>query len=394
MAVIGTKRRILAAIGSRANYGSLKSALREIQAHEDLQLEIVAYSSALLDRFGDVASLIERDGFNIDYKSFSHVEGETPLTMARSSGLSMIDLAQVYDQSRPDYVLLVGDRYEVLPAAISAAYMNIRVAHVMGGELTGTIDESVRHAISKLSHKHFPATEHASKILRVMGEDPEHIHWVGCPRVDLAAEILARGETGHEIDLFEGVGAEIDLSKDFILVLQHPVTTEYALSGTQMDSTLEAVSKTGFPAVVMWPNSDAGGAEMSTSIRVAREKGFYSKFRFVKNLPPEKYMSLMNKTICLVGNSSSAIREGSFMGTPAVSVGTRQSSRELGPNVLEVSNEAGDIFKGISKMIEKPRPDQSYIYGTGKAGASIANILATSSLPPIQKKFNLPSSLS
>jgi UDP-hydrolysing UDP-N-acetyl-D-glucosamine 2-epimerase len=381
------RKRVLAAIGSRANYSSLKSAIDAISKHNQLELEIVAYSTAVLDRYGDVSSIIELDGYKVNYRLMTHVDGENLLTMAKSSGLAMADLAQVYQASRPDYVLVVGDRYEVLPAAMAAAYMNIRVAHTMGGELTGTIDESVRHAITKLSHLHFPATEKAAARLMSMGEDPAHVYQVGCPRLDLAARIVNRTSMREELAVDEGVGANIDLNKPFILVSQHPVTTEFDSASEQMNATLQAVSMSGLPAIVLWPNSDAGGASISSAIRKAREKNLYPSFRFVKNLKPEKYMSLMARTSCLVGNSSSGIREGGFLGTPVVNVGSRQTDRETGENVSNVQPIIGDILAGIEFAISHGRFEPNTLYGDGTAGLAIASALASAPEPPLQKRF-------
>ena len=380
-------RKILAAIGSRANYSSLKSAMVAINEHPQLELQVVAYSSALLDRFGLVARQIRQDGLPLTHEVHTHVEGESPGTMAQSAGLVLMQLSQVLAKSSPDYVLVVGDRYEVLPAAMSASYMNVRVAHTMGGELTGTIDESIRHAVSKLSHLHFPATGEAAERLRGMGENPDHIHLVGCPRLDLAAECMAYGDEDLANSIANGVGKTVDITKPFVLVSQHPVTTEYDQARFQIGQTLEAVAGTLLPAIVLWPNSDAGGAAMSAVIRAWREKNPDAPFRFVKNLPAELYMSLMARTVCLVGNSSSGLREGSFLGTPVVDVGSRQNRRETGSNVIRANHNSADIRFGIEKSVSNGRHPQSFVYGKGDAGARIANVLAETDLPPLQKEF-------
>lgn len=380
-------RKILVAIGSRANYASLKSAMVAIHARTDLQLVTVAYSTAVLERYGNVANQMEQDGFPPEYRFSTHIEGENLASMAKSAGNVITEFATLFEIERPDFVLVVGDRYEVLPAVFSAAAMNIPVAHTMGGEVTGTIDESIRHSISKLSHLHFPATALSRERLLMMGEDPRFVFAVGCPRIDLAKQVVYSEEKVSNLEL-DGVGASIDLGRDFIMVSQHPVTTEYELAPEQMKATLEAVRDAELPAIVLWPNSDAGSADMSRVIRRWREENPTLPFRFVKNLPPETYLYLMSRTVCLVGNSSSGLREGSFLGTPVVDVGTRQSDRERAENVLFAPNETESILEAIRHWTTNRHSlNPSRIYGDGTAGTQIAEILATTPMPSLQKRF-------
>ncbi len=202
-------RKICVVVGSRANYGSIKSVMRAVRAHPDLQLQIIVGASALLDRFGSVVDVIERDGFVPDARVNMIVEGETPVTMAKSTGLGLLELPTLFELFKPDIVITVGDRFETMATAIAGAYMNIPLAHTMGGEVTGTIDESIRHAITKLAHVHFPANQEAADRIIRLGEDPAAVHVVGCPRMDLVAEVTANG--GAEVDAEwlerEGVGA-------------------------------------------------------------------------------------------------------------------------------------------------------------------------------------------
>ena len=215
-------------MGSRANYSSIKSAMRAIAEHPGLQLQLVVGASALLDRYGSVSEVIEADGFAADERVFMLIEGETPSTMAKSTGLGLLELPTAFERLQPDVVITVGDRFETMATALAATYMNIPLAHTMGGEVSGNIDESIRHAVTKFAHVHFPAcTEAADRIIR-MGEDPERVHVVGCPRMDLVAEVLADSTNGRLSELFgQGVGGTFDLDEPFLLVSQHPVTTEY-----------------------------------------------------------------------------------------------------------------------------------------------------------------------
>jgi UDP-hydrolysing UDP-N-acetyl-D-glucosamine 2-epimerase len=378
-------RKICVVIGSRANYSSIKSAMWAIDSHPVLELSVVAIASALLDRYGAVVDLIEADGFTIDERVFMVVEGETPLTMAKSTGLGLIELATAFDRLQPDVVVTVGDRYETMSTTLAAVYMNIPLAHTMGGEVTGTIDESIRHAVTKFAHIHFPACEDASERIIKLGELPESVHNVGCPRIDLVAELL--GELGS-VDLSvlskDGVGSRVDLDQAFVLLSQHPVTTEYGTGEAQINASLQAIKESGLPAIVLWPNSDAGSEDIARGMRKFREREKVENFHYFKNLPTDVYIALMHKTACLVGNSSSAIREGAFIGTPTVNIGTRQNMRQRGANVIDVGYGKDDILKGIKQQMSHGRYLSEPIYGDGKAGKRIADVLA-SARPVLQK---------
>jgi UDP-hydrolysing UDP-N-acetyl-D-glucosamine 2-epimerase len=371
-------RRVCVVIGSRANYSSIKSAMRAIQAHPDLELQLVVGASAILDRYGAVADSIERDGFHAAARIHMLIEGETPATMAKSTGLGLIELPTVLDQLKPDIVLTVGDRFETMATALAAAYMNIALAHTMGGEVSGTIDESIRHAVTKFAHIHFPACEDARERIIRMGEHPEDVHLVGCPRIDLVAEVLERDRNGLDSHLFdEGVGGIFDLSRPFLLLSQHPVTTEYGEGERQINETLLALESLGVPTIALWPNADAGSEDVARGIRKFREHHDDSRIHFFKNLPTEVYIRLMGRTACIVGNSSSAIREGAFIGTPAVNIGTRQAGRQRGANVLDVPHEREAVVQVIRQQMEHGRYALDATYGDGHAGQRIAAVLAT-----------------
>jgi UDP-hydrolysing UDP-N-acetyl-D-glucosamine 2-epimerase len=374
-------------VGSRANYSSIKSAMRAIDAHPSLELQLVVGASAILDRYGAVVSLIEKDGFKPAARLHMLVEGETPATMAKSTGLGIIELPTIFDQLKPDIVLTVGDRFETMATTLSAAYMNIPIAHTMGGEVSGTIDESIRHAVTKFAHIHFPASPGARERIIRLGEQPQDVHMVGCPRVDLVADILRGGTQGLGKQLFDtGVGEKLDTDKPFVLVSQHPVTTEYGDGEHQITATLTAVREVGLPAIVLWPNADAGSDDVARGIRKWRERKLDREMHFFKNLPVETYVRLMKKTACLVGNSSSGIREGAFIGTPVVNIGTREEGRERGKNVTDAPHDATAIAGAIRRQIDHGPYPMEAIYGDGKAGARIAEVLAKCKLS-VQKRI-------
>jgi UDP-hydrolysing UDP-N-acetyl-D-glucosamine 2-epimerase len=380
-------KKICVVIGSRANYSSIKSAMRAIQKHKDLELQLIVGASALLDRYGSVLNLIEKDGFEVSAKLFMLIEGETPLTMAKSTGMGLIELPTIFNQLKPDVVLTVGDRFETMATTLAAAYMNIPIAHTMGGEVSGTIDESIRHAVTKFAHIHFPASKDARERIIKLGEDPKHVYQVGCPRIDLVADILKENDSAHLENLFDtGVGDKLDLNKPFLLVSQHPVTTEYGEGEKQITDTLQAIQEIGIPSIVLWPNADAGSEDIARGIRKWRERKQDKSMHFFKNLPVATYVQLMKRTACLVGNSSSGIREGAFIGTPVVNIGSRQFMRERGQNVIEVPHEKDAIRAAIQKQLSKGRYEMEPIYGDGNAGARIADVLSTCEVE-IQKRI-------
>ena len=370
-------RKICVVIGSRANYSSIKSAMKAIQDHQDLELQLVLGASALLDRYGEVAKQIKKDGFDPTAKVFMLIEGETPTTMAKSTGVGLMELPTIFERLQPDIVLTVGDRFETMATTLAAAYMNLPVAHTMGGEVSGTIDESIRHAVTKFAHIHFPSSQEAKERIIKLGEREEDVYLVGCPRIDLVAETLKGSLEGLEKSLEEGVGEKINIDEPFILVSQHPVTTEYGKGEKQITMTMEAVSKIGLPAIVLWPNADAGSDDIARGMRKWREKKLDKNMHFYNNLPVEHYIHLMNNTVCLVGNSSSGIREGAFIGTPVVNIGTRQNMRERGNNVIDVPYDMDQISKALEKQMTQKNYGTDPIYGDGTAGTLIADILSS-----------------
>lgn len=381
-----SKRKICIVVNSRANYGRIKAVLRALKEHPGVQLQLVVGASALLHRFGNVRTVIEGDGFSIDGTVYSIVEGENPTTMAKSTGLAIIELATTFENLKPDAVLTVADRFETLATAVAASYMNLPLAHTQGGEITGSIDESVRHAVTKLAHIHFPATKMSAENLIRMGEDPATVHLTGCPAMDVVAET----DLILPADIFQrykGVGPDLDPKKPYLVVLQHPVTTEYGSGFAQIQETIRAISAIGMPTVWLWPNVDAGSDDVSKALRIFRETIRPDYVHFYRNFSPEDYVRLIANCACQVGNSSSALREGSFLGVPAVNIGTRQGGRECGDNVIHVGYDALEIEQAIRRQLGHGHYPGSTIFGDGTAGKRIADILATAEFK-IQKRLH------
>lgn len=381
-------RKICVVIGSRANYSSIKSAMCTIQAHSELKLQVVVGAAALLDRFGEIVEIIEADGFQPDAQVPMIIEGETPMSMAESTGLGLLKLPTIFGILKPDIVVSIGDRFETMATAIAAAYMNIPLAHTMGGEVTGTIDESVRHAVTKLAHIHFPANQKAAVRIIRMGEDPKTVHVVGCPRIDGVAEIAKNNDQLPDRTWLEneGVGGYINLDEPFLLVVQHPVTTEYGQGEHHITETLMALHQLKIPTIMLWPNVDAGSEDVARGIRKYREHYQHNHIRFYKNFPFETYVSLMLRSTCMIGNSSAAIREGAFIGLPAVNIGTRQMGRERGRNVIDVDYDREQIMEMIQRQMCNGRYPSETIYGDGHSGKRIADILSRCSIQ-IQKRI-------
>ena len=361
--------------------------MKAVQDNSDLELQLVVGASALLERFGRVEDLIKKDGFIPNYTFHNIIEGESPTTMAQSTGLGIIEMAMVLRNIKPDFVIIVGDRFEMMAITIAAAYMNIRIAHTMGGEVTGSIDESIRHAITKFAHVHFPANEEAKDRIIKLGEDKKMVFNVGCPRIDLVEDTIKRKSIGKMNDVlikYGGVGQPIDLEKPFLMVCQHPVTTEYENNRWHIEQTLEALSKLNIQTLMLWPNVDAGSDDISKGIRTFRERKNPEWLYVVKNLPSEFYFNLMNQTKCLVGNSSAGIREGAYIGTPVVNIGMRQMKRMRGDNVIDVDYKSSEIVSAVKMQLENGKYKSNHIYGDGKAGEKITEILAYID-PPVQK---------
>jgi UDP-hydrolysing UDP-N-acetyl-D-glucosamine 2-epimerase len=380
--VIVSQRKVCVVVNSRANYGRIKSFLRAAMDHPDLELQLIVGASALLYRFGSAIDIIRGDGFEPQAIVHSVVDGETPVTMAKSVGLGTIELATHFEALKPDVVLTVADRFETIATAIAASYMNIPVAHTQGGEVTGSIDENVRHAITKLSHIHFPATERAREFLLRMGERPDTIHVAGCPSID----VLVENDLALPKDIFarnKGVGADLDISKPYVMVMQHPVTTEYGEGLTQIEATLKAVDRIGrqgMQVIWLWPNADAGSDDVAKGLRVFRENNDPDYLHLYRNFSPEDYARLLNNAVCMIGNSSSGLREAAYLGTPCVNIGTRQRGRDRAQNVIDASHNAEAIYRAIERQVAHGHYPRSLMFGDGNSGKRIADILATATL--------------
>ena len=375
------KRKICVVITARPSYSRIKTALRAIAESPGLELQLVVAASALLERYGGVIRYIEEDGFEIAARVYSVLEGANPTAMAKTTGICLLELSTVFDNLKPDVVVTVADRYETLATAVAAAYMNIPVAHVQGGEVTGSIDEKVRHSVTKLADLHLVATAQAAARVVRMGEAPESVFVTGCPSIDLVLEIMPDGLLDFDpFSVYGGVGPRFDISGGYLVVMQHPVTTEHEKARQHVLETLQAVKRLDLPTLWFWPNVDAGADGTSSGIRMFREQCKPSNIHFFKSMLPTDFLRLLYNSRCLVGNSSVGIRECSYLGVPVVNIGSRQSGRDRATNVLDVGHDREHITEAITAHGRNGRYPRNELYGDGHAGARIASSLLGATL--------------
>jgi UDP-hydrolysing UDP-N-acetyl-D-glucosamine 2-epimerase len=381
----GRPRKICVVLVDRANYGRLKPVMHAIASHRALRLQVLAAGTMVLERFDQPVTVVKRDGFPVDGEIYIELEGSTPSTMAKSVGFGMVEFASEFQRLKPDVVLLIGDRYEALAAAIAAAYMNVCIAHIQGGEVSGSIDESARHAISKFAQFHFPSTRRSADYLIRMGERPDTILGVGCPSSDIARS-LDRKLTPEVVNS-RGSGGIIDVNQPFLLVIFHPTTTEFGGERQQMEEVIAALDSIGQQTVLLWPNIDAGSDHVSKAVRRFRDLKRPSWLRTMINVPPEDYLRILATTACAVGNSSSFVRDAGYFGTPVVLVGNRQDGRETDEHVTRVAPIAGKVTRAIQDQLRHGRYAPSTLYGDGAVSLRIASALATLN-PYIQKRLH------
>lgn len=372
-----TMRKIAVVITARPSYSRIKTALRAIADHPELELQLVVAASALLERYGTAVRYMESDGFTIAARVFNVLEGENLTAAAKTTGLGIMELSSVFANLQPDAVVTVADRFETMATAIAASYMNIPLVHIQGGEVTGNIDEKVRHAITKLSDRHFVASEDALRRVVRMGEVEDTVINTGCPSIDLAAEVRAQPALDFDVyDRYGGVGGKPALDDGYLVVMQHPVTTEYEDSRRHIDVTLAAIDALQLPTLWFWPNVDAGSDGTSKGIRSYRERHELAHIHFFKNMEGRDFLRVLLAGSCLIGNSSVGIRECAFLGVPVVNIGSRQSGRQRGPNVLDVDYDAEAITSAIRTQLAHGLFAPADTYGGGDAGARIAEELA------------------
>lgn len=362
--------------------------IEELKKRKDVELHIVVGGPALLSRYASKEAGIERmlreEGYNNIHEIHFNLEGDLPIVKGKTTGLGIIEFSTLFNNLKPDVVVIRGDRFEVLSAAIAAAYSNVPIAHIEGGDVSGTIDESVRHAITKFSHIHFPTNDEAKERIIQMGEDKNYIFNFGSPDVEVVSRMAQKD---HAIDINKtGSGAEISLKKDYIIVMYHPVVTELKNNSSHIWKLINAINALNMQALWFWPNADAGSEEISHQLRIFNDRVKNHKVRFLRDIPPKKFVTLLKNSRCLVGNSSAGVKECSYLGIPVVNIGSRQSGRLRAENVMDVAHDESAIVKAIKKQLKHGRYPQSHLYGAQGTSKKIAEVIAIVNLY-VQKKF-------
>jgi UDP-N-acetylglucosamine 2-epimerase (non-hydrolysing)/GDP/UDP-N,N'-diacetylbacillosamine 2-epimerase (hydrolysing) len=367
-------RTICVVTGTRAEYGLLESSMRAIRDNDALELSLIVTGMHLSPKYGETYREIQADGFEIHHKVNMLVDGDSGLSMAKSTGLGILGLGEAFRDSDPDLVLVLGDRDEPLAAAIAAGHMNIPVAHIHGGDAVSgaVIDDSIRHAVTKFAHIHFPASNRSAERVAKLGEEAWRITTVGAPGLDAirSGEYVPGPEMRTRLD--------IDTEQTLLVCVQHPVTTEPERAGEQMDETLDALKTIEGEHVLIYPNSDAGSQKIIDAIE---SHPFAEKCMIHQSLPREEYLGLLAASDVLVGNSSSGIIEGPSLGLPVVDVGPRQNGRERAENTVSVPHDTKAIRDAIKSCltdeeIRQRAQDCSNPYDHGPTGARIASELA------------------
>ena len=370
------RKKVCIVVTARPSYSRVKTLLHAIKENSDLELQLLVSGTALLDKYGNTDDFIEKDGFTITERVYNVLEGGNPTSMAKTTGIAILELTTAFLNLKPDIVITIADRYETIATSIASTYLNIPLGHIQGGEVTGNIDEKVRHANTKLADIHFAASEGARERIIKMGENPDFVFNTGCPSIDIAQMVYKnKGLDFNPFKKYSSVGKPFNIDNGYQVVLQHPETYEYQNARQQIEETLFAVKDSKIPTFWFWPNSDAGTDDTSKGIRAFRELNRESEISFFKNMSSEDFLKLILNAKVLIGNSSTGIRESSFLGVPVVNIGSRQNSRDRAENVIDVDYQRDEILSAIQKQVRHGHYEQSFLYGNGNSGKTIADIL-------------------
>ena len=374
-------RRIAYVTGTRADYGLFSEPLKRIREHPALELSLIVTGTHDLQKYGWSILEIMVDEMPIAAKVDNLAGGDTGADQAKSVGNAVLGITDALAKIQPDIVAVLGDRGEMLAGAIAAIHLNIAVAHVHGGERSGTVDDLVRNAITKLSHVHLAATEEAAERLHAMGERSENVHVVGAPGLDY----LRRFDPMPVQQLVDESGFNgFEADRPFVIFTQHPVTLEMDQAAEQMTASLSALQQSNVQVIATYPNSDAGGRAM-IDVLEGWDRGDW--LHVTQNLGQRRYASALKHAAAVVGNSSSGIIEAPFFGVPVVNIGTRQQGRLRADNVLDVGYDQEAIHAGVACALA----DEAFIararntknpYGDGHAGERIVEILASLEIGP------------
>ena len=369
------KKTICIVITNRANFARMKSLLTELKKSKKLNLKVILSGSALTQRYGNLEKILKLNKMSIAAKSFFLIDGADKIVQAKSTGLAIVEFSTIFSNLKPDLVVTVGDRYETMATAVSATFANIPLVHIQGGEVSGNLDEMIRHSITKLSSYHFTTTKKSKERVIKLGEEKKRVFFSGCPGMDL----LKNCKKKISKDFFKKVsstGNQFDFTKKYLLVVNHPLSTESKkYNNERIKSLIKSLAKINMHKIIFWPNADTNSNVIAQQMRIFREGGKDKDFTYIINTTPEQYALLMYNASCLVGNSSSFIREGSHLGIPAVILGDRQRKREVGRNVVFTNYQDQNILSKINYQIKKRKYKPQNLYGNGHSGKYIAKVL-------------------
>lgn len=367
-------RKICVPLSTRGNYGKLKSTLQEIKQYTQIELQIIIAGALVLESYGNFKKVIKEDGFEISWELPFLLNGDSNEIISISSGEAQIQFSKCIEILKPDIVFITADRFESLSFAQSALCMNCFIAHLEGGEVSGSIDERIRHAITKLSHIHFVSNDDAANRVRKMGEKKESIIISGNPSIDLINKINLNDSM--DLDKFLDL-KKIQLKKKdpYLVISQHPVVTEVEQAKKQIEITFEALKNFEMPKIWILPNPDAGNLQAIEFLKSNMQELENSIF-IINSMPLELYVKLIKGAKCLIGNSSSGIRESAYLGVPSVNIGNRQFGRLRGPNTIDCEHNIDEITNSIKIQLKHGSYQSSGIYGNGNSGKIIASKLA------------------
>lgn len=372
--------KICFVIGNRSHYARVKPIIACLPKSS---YKIVLVEAAAITEYGDMGSEIKKE-FNDKNISilFTNVSGSNLVAMTKSTGMVINDLATEFSREKPDIVVVIADRYEALAAAVAARYMNIPLAHIQGGENTGSIDDSIRHSITKLANLHLVSNDDCAKRIIKMGEDPKSIYITGCPTMDLCLKVTKGNKKVQSLfSSYHSVYEKrFEINDKYIVVAFHPVTTEYADNKDNFLTVLSAINDLNIQTIWLYPNIDAGGDLIRKEILKFKSQDQKGNIHFFKHFPVEDYLLLLKNAACVIGNSSVGIREASFLGTPSVNIGSRQYGRVRSMNAIDCKLSENEIKDAVKKQLRHGSYKCDSVYGDGHAGSKIARILQNCSV--------------
>lgn len=370
------KKKIVVLITARSSISKLLPILQILNNDKSISLKIVCGFSSVLQKYGNSFKIFTKYNLKVDYLIDTSFEDNSLVNSAKSTGLGIVKIADILDLIKPDALILMADRYEVISGAIAASYQNIPIIHIQGGEMTGNIDNKVRHSISKLADYHYVSTLKSKFFLIKTGEPKNRVFFTGCPSIDIAKQISKKKISNNILKKYNPVGDNFDLNKPYIIIMFHPVTTEIEKNKRNISELFYGIKNLKVQKFWFWPNSDPGTDDLAKFIRKERERDELKSFTFFKNLDPNHFLIILKNSNLIIGNSSAGIRESSFLGTPSINLGNRQKNRERGKNTSNCKFDKNKIYSLCKKFVcKKKKYKREFIYGNGSSSFKILKLI-------------------